>query len=222
MKTRIFTIKTASILFKNYCYLILDKEKKEGILIDPAWDLSQFKAVIKAMEIELKGIFLTHSHNDHVNLAEKLTTIYGCPVYMSAIEQAYYNFNCNNLKTIGEETVKAGNLEVTAIHTPGHTIGGFCYKIENAIFTGDTLFTEGCGICNTKGGDPGQMFQSLKKLKEILPRETLIYPGHSFGYDPGYTLAKVLEMNIYLNITEEELFTEYRMRKNTKSPIAFK
>lgn len=88
--------------------------------------------------------------------------------------------------------------------------------------SGDTLFTEGCGICIGKGGDPNAMFDSLAFLKTTIPTETKIYPGHSFGELPGKTFAYLLQNNIYLQFKQQTEFVAFRMRGNQGRLLAFR
>jgi glyoxylase-like metal-dependent hydrolase (beta-lactamase superfamily II) len=96
--------------------------------------------------------------------------------------------------------------------TPGHTAGGVCYLIENNLFSGDTLFAEGCGYCSGRGADPRAMFHSLQLLKRTIAPQTLVFPGHSYGQLPGQTFGSLLKNNIYLAFDDERKFVQFRMR----------
>ena len=85
------------------------------------------------------------------------------------------------------------------------------------LITGDTLFTEGCGVCHGAGGCPHSMFRTLKMLKDRVDRQAAVYPGHSFGKAPGKTFSYLLENNIYLKIGQEGKFVDFRMRDLARS-----
>lgn len=72
--------------------------------------------------------------------------------------------------------ISVGGIDVKIIATPGHTKSGVCYLIGGNLFSGDTLFIEGCGLCYGRGADPRELYISLTKLKNILPNDTLVFP----------------------------------------------
>lgn len=223
MVTIVYTLKVTKLLFKNYCYLVVNENTQDAVLIDPAWEISKIEDQIEKCHANLKAILLTHHHIDHINLAEFFASRYNIPVYMSKNEIDFYGFSCFNLVPIEFcEVLKFNLLNVHPIFTPGHTKGAVCYKIDESLFTGDTLFIEGCGECFGQGGDPSEMFESLSYLKEIIPLNTRIYPGHSYGKNPGESFDYVLKNNIYLHIKKREEFIAFRMRKNQQGLLDFK
>lgn len=198
----------------NYSYIIVDRGSRRAALIDPAWELDKIRDKLEELKVELVAIFLTHSHPDHVNLVDELVDIYNPAVYIQEDEVSYYGYNCQNLiplKHLAE--VELGRTTVRCLHTPGHTKGGACYLLSSDIFTGDTLFIEGCGICTTRGGDPDEMFDSLQMLKGMIKPSVHVYPGHSYGAAPGLKMELLLKGNLYLAIDRREHFVSYRMRK---------
>ncbi len=206
--------------FKNYCYLV--HKNKKGVLVDPAWEYEKISSFVSENSIQLKGILLTHSHIDHVNLSEQIALTYGIPVYMSKEEMDYYHFTCPHLTALHNMTrVPFDEISIIPILTPGHTKGSMCYLIDDLLFSGDTLFTEGCGECIGNGANAVDLFNSLSFLKNVLPPDTKIYPGHSFGEEPGKTMDYLSKNNIYFQIDKVEQFVKYRMRKGQKSGFLF-
>lgn len=223
MKSTILVIKVTQLFIKNYCYLIFDKSSKDAVLVDPAWQMGKIEQLLAQHEVKLKAVLITHHHFDHVHLAESFAKKYALPVFMSQQEMEYYHFSCKNIQPIvSQDILQIGNLKITPLWTPGHTKGGISYWTADALFTGDTLFIEGCGLCSARGGDPSEMFDTLQYLRMLLPKETLIYPGHSFGQEPGKPFSYLLENNIYLQFKEREKFVEFRMRKNQSGLMNFK
>ena len=104
-----------------------------------------------------------------------------------------------------------GETEIEILHTPGHTPGSACYRVGDQVLTGDTLFVFGCGRCDLRGGDPEQMYQSLRRLGERLPGGTLVRPGHNYGITPTSTMAEQLAGNPFLHFDDGPAFVEYRM-----------
>jgi hydroxyacylglutathione hydrolase len=205
---------------KNQCYLIY--ENNIGILIDPAWDYDLINNFLLTEKITLQGILLTHSHLDHTNLAEKFAQTYDVPVFMGDTEITTYQFNCINLVPVNHlQEIPVSGFNIISILTPGHTAGSMCYLIEEHLFSGDTIFIEGVGICVGKGSDAGKMYDSVQFLKTYLNRNTLFWPGHSFGESPGKNLHFLLLNNIYFQFTNKNHFVNFRMRKSQPDPFGF-
>lgn len=205
----------------TYSYLTYDEEKTSALLVDPAWDYMNIKNNLAGLP--LQGILLTHHHYDHVNLADKIARQWNVPVFMSREEIDFYHFRCLNLHAIeNEEPIRFGNCTIKPFLTPGHTKGGMCYKTENAVFSGDTIFIEGCGMCDLDGGSPYEMYETITRCKELFNGTDIVYPGHSYGEQPGKSMDFLLSNNIYFNLDDRDKFVEFRMRKNQKGLFSFK
>ncbi|NHA02808.1 acyltransferase domain-containing protein [Mucilaginibacter sp. HC2] len=204
---------------KNQCYVC--HKNNTGILVDPAWDYDLINDYLLDNRILLKAILLTHAHKDHTDLAAVFSEAYGVPVYMSALEIHQYSFECPNLQpAIHLEEIIISDYSIVPIHTPGHTIGSMCFLIDGHIFTGDTVFIEGVGICDNI--NVNLLFDSIQFLKQYLPANTICWPGHSFGDTPGKDFGFLLKNNIYFQFDDRAQFVEFRMRKNSFDAFAFK
>jgi glyoxylase-like metal-dependent hydrolase (beta-lactamase superfamily II) len=209
--------------FRNYSYLGCDRTSGDAVLIDPAWELETIEAAVRAKAATVRAILLTHSHHDHVDLADTLAARMSCPVYMSEEEARFYEFACQNLRLLDSEApLQAGTLSVIPLTTPGHTRGALSYWIEGNLFSGDTLFSEGCGMCFGRGADPNAMFDTMQKLKRIVSGETRVFPGHSYGTSPGQTFEWLRANNIYLMFEERSQFVSFRMRGKQTGLMAFR
>ena len=100
-----------------------------------------------------------------------------------------------------------GENDIEFLHTPGHTPGSQCFKVNNNLVSGDTLFIQGCGRVDLPGSNSEDMFHSLRKLSS-LPDETILYPGHHYSPQESETMGKVKEINSYLRIEELELWKQ--------------
>jgi hydroxyacylglutathione hydrolase len=159
----------------NYSYLIID-ENNNACVIDP----SEAKPVIDLVErkkINLKYILNTHHHYDHIGGNEELKKKYNSIVvgYKDDAER----IPGINVLVENNQVWKNDNFEAKIIHIPGHTTGhiSFHFFNEKLIFTGDTLFSLGCG--KIFEGTYQEMFESLNKIKS-LPEDTKIYCGHEY------------------------------------------
>ncbi|MCL6591789.1 MAG: MBL fold metallo-hydrolase [Firmicutes bacterium] len=223
MSHQIQPVKTRFAFFKNYSYFIIDLATQAAALVDPAWDFHKLNSVINGLGLKLTAILLTHSHYDHVNRVRPMLGHYHPKVYMSRKEIAYYKFKCPNLNPVEDhDQLALGQTVITCLETPGHTAGSMCFLLPDALFTGDTIFVEGCGICRGPGADPWQMYQSIQMIKERVGPAVKIYPGHSYGKPPGYPLSFLLQENRYFLFESAAGFVQYRMRPRQTGLLKFK
>lgn len=216
-------IKVSRHYLKNYSYLIVDEYTRKASLIDPAWELDKYVRVLSEKDLDLTAILLTHSHFDHVNMVAPLVQMYSAEVFMSSDEINFSRFRCKNLNSVSDcDAVTIGHTSIECHLTPGHTPGSLCFKLSDSVFTGDTVFIEGCGICHAEGGDPYSMFRTFQMLKKEISPELHVYPGHSFGLEPGLRFAALREQNIYFQIDRQDLFVKFRMRVNQPDHLAFR
>ncbi|MCH2193542.1 MBL fold metallo-hydrolase [Kordia sp.] len=215
LEPQVVILRVSNMFVINYNYLVIDHIHSESILVDPAWDLGKIQLALDVSNTTLKGILLTHSHFDHIQLAKPLAEKYNCPIWMSREEVAISGYEAAQLQPIDEESFRVGSLKIVPLLTPGHTQGSMCYLIGNNLFTGDTLFIEGCGLCPNQEA-AYNMFESLEKIKQYVKKTTRIYPGHKYARSPGEPFADVLQNNIYLQFSKKEDFASYRLRKGQK------
>ena len=160
----------------NYSYLIIDEENNIACVVDP----SEADPIIEYLEntqIKLKFILNTHHHYDHVGGNLKLKEKYGASVV--GYEGDKERIPGIDILVNDQETWIHKNFEAKIIHIPGHTLGHICFYFhkDESVFTGDTLFSLGCG--KIFEGTYTQMFNSLMKLKK-LPKNTKVYCGHEY------------------------------------------
>ncbi len=199
-------------LMGNYIYFIGDKASGQVAVVDPAWDADFLCAEAKKNGYEITHIFLTHGHQDHVNAVDALLATHDIPVIISKHETGISTREWKRVQTVDNgDKLKVGSLEFECLHTPGHTQGGQCFKYNDILITGDTLFVDGCGRCDFSGGDARVMYNTLYHVLLKLPETTVIYPGHNYGPTPCATLASQKKTNPYLQCQSMEEFLRQRM-----------
>ncbi len=176
------------------CYLLMNKETRELVIIDPAAQADTIENLVQKMKAEPAAVLLTHGHFDHMLAAEGLKNRFSIPVYAFEREQEIlenaednlsdrwakaYTMKADYLMKDKEELNLAG-IRFHVIYTPGHTKGSVCFYLpdEGVLFSGDTLFAEGYGRTDLPTGSITQMKESISALLTTLPSETKVYPGH--------------------------------------------
>ena len=168
--------------YQTNCYIIHDEASKTCCVIDPGYDADLVLSKLDSLGLTLEAILLTHGHFDHVGAVKELAAETGCAVYlhpedltmppMMTAGPLYYT----NTYAEGTRLALAG-LDITVLHTPGHTPGSVCLLVENTIFSGDTLFQGSCGRTDLPGGDWATITKSLHRLA-ALEGNFWVYPGH--------------------------------------------
>ena len=192
----------------NYSYIIIDKKHNHACVIDP----SESEPVINFIEsknIKLKFILNTHHHHDHVDGNNDLKKKYGANVV--GFKNDKQRIPSIDILLEDNQIWKGENFEAKIIHIPGHTSGHICFYFikEKIVFTGDTLFSLGCG--RIFEGTYEQMYNSLNKLKK-LPADTKIYCGHEYTLKNSLFCSKYDKNNKNL---EKKIFEiNNKLKKN--------
>tara|TARA_B100000959_G_scaffold42929_1_gene43221 strand:- start:69 stop:830 length:762 start_codon:yes stop_codon:yes gene_type:complete len=188
-------------LTDNYAYIIIDNNSKTIGVVDPS-EAEPIAFFLKKKNLKLNYILNTHHHFDHIGGNNKLKKMYNAKVV---------GFFGDKHRIPGIDiTLKDGerwnfsNTTIKILHIPGHTLGHICFffEKEKIAFTGDTLFSLGCG--RIFEGDHKQMLNSLNKIKE-LPKETMIYCGHEYTYKNAEFCMKYDKDNINLKKKFEKI-----------------
>lgn len=197
---------------ENFIYLIHDHATQRAAVIDPAWDVPSILELAAQKGMRITDLLLTHSHHDHINGIEELLNASDAQLHLLKAEAKFWD-HYPDLPTLhhGNDVIQLGKTPIEILHTPGHTPGSACYRLDKHLITGDTLFVFGCGRCDLKGGDPEQMYHSLRHLAEGLPPDTVIHPGHNYGVTPVSTLAEQKQGNPFMHFHDCASFVDYRM-----------
>jgi hydroxyacylglutathione hydrolase len=165
-------------LSDNYAYLVVADGSKEAVVVDP----SEAEPVVAALEREglsLVGILATHHHFDHVGGNDALLAKFGTlPVYGSQYDFDEKRVPGQTIAVKDGSTFDIAGLSFRCLYVPGHTLGAIAYVVNDAVFTGDTMFVAGCG--RLFEGTPDMMVVSLCDQIGKLPGHTRMYCGHEY------------------------------------------
>ncbi len=181
------------------CYIVFDKDSKESMVVDPGGEVDKIIEMLDILKGNLKYIYLTHCHGDHILGVKELKERKGGKILIHKDDSEGLNNPEYNLTNIMNETIELepdsrvndgdlihiGNLEFRVIHTPGHTKGGSSLYLESEklLFSGDTLFRGTWGRTDLPTSDFSQIIDSIVNKLLILPDDTIVYPGHRKIYD---------------------------------------
>ena len=176
--------------YQTNCYIAYAPESNTCAVIDPGYFPERILAFLEGKGLSVDAILLTHGHFDHVGAVEALVKATGCALWMKESDYTQrsnpqndflypihdHTFCEVNFCEEGEQ-IHAGGLTFTVMETPGHTWGSVCYLCQDAMFSGDTLFSGSWGRTDLPGGDGQTLALSLERLGE-LEGEYTVYPGH--------------------------------------------
>jgi glyoxylase-like metal-dependent hydrolase (beta-lactamase superfamily II) len=231
-------------------YLVADPTTKKAAIIDPVFDYDHNSGEVDTRSVEamlgaaeeagntIEWVLETHAHADHLSGAPFIKAKTGAKIgigeHIKDVQRLFRPiFNATDLKTDGSdfdnlfrdgERFKIGELDIQVLYTPGHTPADVAYKIEDAVFVGDTLFMPDYGTARADfpGGDAHKLYRSIKRLLALSP-ETRLFMCHDYKapgrdrYAWETTVRQQRENNVHVKdgVTEDE-FVAMRHARDTK------
>jgi glyoxylase-like metal-dependent hydrolase (beta-lactamase superfamily II) len=211
----------------NFAYGIGNRQTRECLLVDPAWNVDALLDRAAADGMRVTGALVTHYHQDHVGgrifgmeiegLAQLMARA-PVPVHVNAHEaegvQKVTGLSASDLvRHEAGDAIELGGVRVRLLHTPGHTPGSQCFLVEEPgapgrLVSGDTLLLRSCGRVDLPGGDPEALYGSLQSLAR-LPEDTLLFPGHQYASEPSSTIGEQKRTNPYLRVARLDDFLSF-------------
>lgn len=199
------------------CYLLADAS--EIAIIDPGFEPERVLQEIEAIRTAspnptspwfVKYIINTHGHIDHIGANARLKQLTGAQILIGRRDAELLTDAGKNLSQLMDQptvspaadrlldegdVVAVGSTGLKVLNAPGHTVGGICLIGDGFAFTGDTLFYASIGRTDFPGGSEKMIMASLKRLVQMLPDDTMVYPGHE---DPGL-MRDIKRVNPFLS-----------------------
>ena len=203
----------------TYTYLLADENTSEAIMIDPVLDeVPAYLQLLEDLNLDLSVAMDTHVHADHVTALGRLRELTACRTLMACQSQVA----CASDSFDDGEIISVGQIQLQALHTPGHTDDSYCFRllapVADRVFTGDTLLIRGTGRTDFQNGDASTQFDSLHKRLLTLPEDTLVYPGHDYRGWTVSTIAEERRCNPRLQFSLREDYVEFMANLNLPNP----
>lgn len=187
---RVRTITTGT--WREHCYVVRHRDSRDAVVVDPGEEAEAIATALDAEAAAVAYVLLTHAHYDHVGALAALCGASGAPFYLHPADMKLLrrapvyamSFEKKALRPpgdgrdVGAAALTLGGRAVGTLHVPGHTEGGMAYALEGIVFTGDTLLYEQIGRVDLPGGDRVRLLDSVGRLLEWLPEDTLLLAGH--------------------------------------------
>jgi glyoxylase-like metal-dependent hydrolase (beta-lactamase superfamily II) len=196
----------------NFVYLIGDRQTRQAVVVDPAYDVAGILDILADDDMTLVGALATHYHPDHVGGelfgfevqgVRELLTKQPVPIHVN-VEESRWVLQVTDIdrRDLVEhrsgDVVTVGDVAIELTHTPGHTPGSQCFFVDNRLVAGDTLFLQGCGRTDLPGGDAAALYESLTTRLARIPDDAILFPGHLYSREPSASMGETRRNNAVL------------------------
>lgn len=196
-------------------YLVGCEATCAAVLIDPEIrQLDRYHAHAARDGLRIRYVVDTHTHADHFSAAHHFGQTAGIPVVMHRESPAPFA----DMRLDDGDILAVGNLRLTAMHTPGHTRDSMCLRLEDRIFTGDTLLIGATGRTDLPTGDPEALYDSLFNGLLKLDPALKVYPAHDYKGQGSSTLGREVAENPRLKVRDREAFCKMMRELNLSAP----
>ena len=200
----------------TYSYLIADKKGSEACIIDPVFEnIDNYLKVVKSLKLKLLKVVDTHIHSDHITGVSALKKKTDCKIIMGQSENSPL---VADIEVKDREIIKIGNLKMIALFTPGHTCDSYSFKLDDRVFTGDTLLISGSGRTDLEGGNPYKSYDSIFNILLKLKDDTLVFPAHDYNGKKFSTIKKEKLYNPRLQVKNRNEYVNIMNNLNLPTP----
>jgi len=203
---------------QNFVYLIGDPTTRQAAVVDPAWDVERIVQTAQQDDYAITKVLITHTHQDHtggeffghyIPGVVELLELVDVPVYVHHTETHILKNvpTSSKVPTENHQVIDlGGDVQITLLHTPGHTPGSQCFLVQQRLISGDTLFIGACGRVDLPNSSPEEMYDSLTNKLMRLDDATVLYPGHNYARQPTSTIGDERQHNPYVQFTSLHAF----------------
>jgi glyoxylase-like metal-dependent hydrolase (beta-lactamase superfamily II)/rhodanese-related sulfurtransferase len=199
----------------TYTYLLASRRGGEALIIDPVLEkLDRYLTLIRDLDLKLVKAVDTHLHADHITALGALRDTTHCITVMGEQSQV----DVVSMRLADGDRMRIEGLELEAIYTPGHTDDSYCFRMEDRVFTGDTLLIRGTGRTDFQNGDARAQYDSIFNRLLRLPEDTLVFPAHDYKGDTVSTIGEERRCNPRLQVKSAEEYAALMAGLNLSNP----
>jgi glyoxylase-like metal-dependent hydrolase (beta-lactamase superfamily II)/rhodanese-related sulfurtransferase len=197
----------------TYSYLLASRRGGEALIIDPVLEkVDRYLQLLRELDLRLVKAVDTHLHADHITGLGALRDRTHCITVMGEKSRV----DVVSMRIADGDRLLIEGVELEALYTPGHTDDSYCFRMEDRVFTGDTLLIRGTGRTDFQNGDARAQYESIFGRLLRLPDETLVYPAHDYKGDTVSTIGEERHHNPRLQVKSVEEYIE--LMHNLKLP----
>lgn len=199
----------------TYSYLIASRKGAEALIIDPVLEkVDRYIQLMNDLDLRLIKAVDTHLHADHVTGLGALRDRTRCVTVMGESSKA----DVVSMRLADGDKLEIEGVSLDVIYTPGHTDDSYSFKLDDRVFTGDTLLIRGTGRTDFQNGDARAQYDSIFNRLLRLPDETLVYPAHDYKGDTVSTIGEERRSNPRLQVKSVDEYVELMNGLNLPNP----
>ncbi|MBV8568861.1 MAG: MBL fold metallo-hydrolase [Methylobacteriaceae bacterium] len=197
----------------TYSYLLASRRGGEALILDPVLEkVDRYLQLVRELDLKLVKAIDTHLHADHITGLGDLRDRTQCVTIMGEQTKA----DVVSMRVGDGDTVHIEGLSLEALYTPGHTDDSYSYRMDDRVFTGDTLLIRGTGRTDFQNGSARAQYESIFGRLLKLPEETLVYPAHDYKGDTVSTIGEEKRFNPRLQVRSVDEYVD--VMNNLKLP----
>jgi len=189
----------------TYTYLLASRRGGEALIIDPVIEkVDRYLQLLRELDLRLVKAVDTHLHADHITGLGALRDRTHCITVMGDKSRV----DVVSMRVGDGDRLQIEGVEFEVLYTPGHTDDSCCFRMDDRVFTGDTLLIRGTGRTDFQNGDARAQYESIFGRLLRLPDETLVYPGYDYKGDTVSTIGEERRCNPRLQVKSVDEYVE--------------
>ncbi len=199
----------------TYTYLIASRHGGEALIIDPVLErVERYLQLVRELDLRLVKAVDTHLHADHITALGALRDRTHCITVMGEQTQA----DVVSMRVADGDRVDIEGLSLDVLYTPGHTDDSYSYRLNDRVFTGDTLLIRGTGRTDFQNGSAQAQYDSIFNKLLKLPNETLVFPAHDYKGDTVSTIGEEKLFNPRLQVRSVDEYVDLMNNLKLSNP----
>ena len=199
----------------TYSYLLASRRGGDALIIDPVLEkVDRYIQLLRELDLRLVKAVDTHLHADHITGLGALRDRTHCITVMGERSRV----DVVSMRVADGDRLLIEGVELEVLYTPGHTDDSYCFRMEDRVFTGDTLLIRGTGRTDFQNGDARAQYESIFGRLLRLPDETLVYPAHDYKGDTVSTIGEERRSNPRLQVKSIDEYVELMHNLKLSNP----